>query len=71
VATLSELQAQKAALEAARGSGELRIRNLDREVTYRSIEEIDKAIATIDDAIAKVDGKPRTYRTRFLTRSGW
>ena len=71
MATLSELQAQKAALEEARGSGELRIRTLDNEVTYRSMDEIDRALASVDDAIARVEGTPRRYQVRVNSRKGW
>jgi hypothetical protein len=71
VATLSELQAHLAALEAARGNPDARVRSLDREVTYRGIDEIEKAISAVKDEIAKVGGTPKTYRTRFNTRSGW
>lgn len=72
MATLAELQEQKTALEAARASGELRIRELNREITYRSMDEIDRALAAINAAIDQAEGKaPRRSQTRFVTRAGW
>lgn len=45
-------QADIDALEAALVSGELRVRKGDREVTYRSIDEIEKALSRARRAMA-------------------
>jgi hypothetical protein len=60
VTTISDLQAQRAALVAARSSGELRIwfesGGTRRELTYRSVAELTAAIAAIDREIAGLQG---------------
>jgi len=57
---LAALEAQRAELVAARSSGELRIvfhsGGTRREVEYRSMAEIEKAIAAIDRDIARLQG---------------
>jgi hypothetical protein len=61
VTTLAELQDQRAALVAARASGELRIifhsGGTRREVEYRSVAELTAAIAGIDREIASLQGR--------------
>lgn len=58
--TISELQDQRAALVAARASGELRVvihsNGARREVEYRSISDIERAISAIDREIAANSG---------------
>jgi len=55
------LLAQRAALVAARGSGQLEIEfhsgGTKRRVAYRSFAEIDAAITAIDRDIAALNGK--------------
>lgn len=59
--TLADLEAQRAELVSARASGELRIvfhsGGTRREVEYRSISEIEKAIAAVDREIAGLQGR--------------
>lgn len=59
--TAAELEAQRAGLVAARASGELRIvfhsGGTRREVEYRSMAEIEKAIAAIDRDLAALQGR--------------
>lgn len=59
--SLADLEAQRAELVAARNSGELRIvfhsGGTRREVEYRSVAEIEKAIAAIDREIAGLQGR--------------
>ncbi len=61
MATADELQAQRAALVAARASGELWVvfhtGGTRREVRYRSVAEISAAIAAIDRDIASLQGR--------------
>jgi hypothetical protein len=58
--TITELQDQRAALVAALGGGELRVviqsAGARREVEYRSIADIERAIAAIDREIAANSG---------------
>lgn len=59
--TATELLAQRAELVSARASGETQIvfhsGGTRREVEYRSIAEIEKAIAAIDREIAALQGR--------------
>ena len=59
--TLAELQQQRAALVAARGSGEMRVvfhsGGTRREVEYRSVAELSAAIAATDREIAGLQGR--------------
>lgn len=59
--TAAELLAQRAELVSARASGETHIvfhsGGTRREVEYRSIAEIEKAIAAIDREIAALQGR--------------
>lgn len=61
MATAEELQAQREALVAARASGEFRVLfhsgGTRREVEYRSVAEIEQAIAAIDRDIATLQGR--------------
>ena len=58
--TIAELQDQRAALLAALGEGALRVvihsNGARREVEYRSIADIERAIAAIDREIAANSG---------------
>lgn len=59
--TLTDLQAQRAELVSARASGELRVvfhsGGTRREVEYRSVADIEKAIAAIDRDLASLGGR--------------
>lgn len=61
MASVADLEAQRAELVSARASGELRIvfhsGGTRREVEYRSVAEIEKAIAAIDREIAGLRGR--------------
>jgi hypothetical protein len=61
-ATLEELGAQRDGLLRAKRSGVLTIRHGEKTVTYRSVAEIDKALADLNDEIAEVGGTPRRRR---------
>jgi len=59
--TLADLQAQRAELVSARASGEFSVifhsGGTRREIEYRSVSEIEKAIAAIDREIAGLQGR--------------
>jgi hypothetical protein len=59
--TQADLEAQRAELVSARASGELRVifhsGGTRREVEYRSVSQIEAAIAAIDREIAGLQGR--------------
>lgn len=66
--TVTQLQAQRDAL-VARLNGISRAKGPDgREIEYRSITEISKAIAVIDEEIGKASGA-RANRTAYAQHS--
>lgn len=62
-------QLQLDALEAALASGELRVTFTDRSVEYRSIGELQRAIAVVRAGLAGAAPPVRIVRTE--TRSGF
>lgn len=62
--------AQRTALESALVSGELEIEVEGRRVRYRSTAEIERALAIIDEDIAKAAGRRRRKYTRVNVRKG-
>jgi hypothetical protein len=69
--TLEELQSQRAALAKALHTGAFQVRRGDKQVTYRSVEEIKKALAALDEAIALVSGKRRSRVTYVNAQRGY
>lgn len=68
--TIQELQQQRVALVAALGSGELKIvfhsGGTRREVEFRSVPDLERAIAAIDREIAAHSGRrPTTFKAFF------
>lgn len=59
MADVAELQLQLAALKKARSSGALIVKHGDTQVTYRSIEELQKAIDIITGEINQANGVSR------------
>jgi len=59
VTTLEEKLAFLRSLEEAYYSGVTRVRFRERDVTYRSLDEMEKVITRLKDAIA---GRPRRRR---------
>ena len=53
---LTELQAMRDALQRAMFSGTLRVQFGDRSVEYTSADNMRKALADLDTAIAKASG---------------
>jgi hypothetical protein len=70
MATLEELQAEKSALESARNSGALRVRHGEKDITYRSVAEINSALSSLNNAIGRLSGKKRTRQVRIYTDRG-
>ena len=72
--TPEELQAMRDDLVRARSSGRVRIQVADRQVVYRSVEEIDAAIQRIDESgmiPATPTLNPIRRLRRFASRTGW
>lgn len=67
---LGDLQTQLAALKKARGSGALIVRHGDTSVQYRSISELDDAIASINGEINSLNGVGRKPRYGIQTTKG-
>lgn len=64
-------QEQLDALKAARASGEARVTYNGKTVEYRSISEIEQAIAAVESELAAQSGTPRSrsavaYHSRGL-----
>ncbi len=62
---LSQMQAMRDSLKAARYSGTLTVRAGDKWVTYKSDKELASALAALEREIASLEGRPR--KKRFLT----
>lgn len=65
--TVQQLQALRDAL----ASGARRVRFGDREIEYRSIDELKDAIAGAEVEIAKANGTPPVRHIRVHTRKGF
>ena len=65
--TAQQLQALRDAL----ASGARRVRFGDREIEYRSVEELQDAIAAAEIEIAKTNGTPPVRHIRVRTRKGF
>lgn len=59
---LATLQTQLEALKAARASGALSVRHGDTSVTYRSMDELIKAIEAVQKEINAANGTTRRPR---------
>lgn len=70
MATLAELQAQKAALEAARFGGLLTVQSEEERITYKSDAEMAAAIAAIDRQIVALSGTGRVTTVRISSSKG-
>ena len=61
-------ESQLHALETALAKGERRVSFGDKTVEYRSIEELQAAIRTVEDELARASGVPTTRQIRIDTR---
>lgn len=73
MATQAQIEANIAALEAALASGEHRVRYDGREVEFRSVDEIKKALAYWQDQLAVATGtlRRRVNFTDAPRQKGW
>jgi hypothetical protein len=62
---------QLQALRDALANGVRRVRFENREIEYRSIEELKAAIAAAEADVAKVSGKPAIRQVRIWTEKGF
>lgn len=56
------------ALKRALATGERRVSFGDKSVEYRSVEELQAAIRTVEAEIARNQGVPRAHQIRITTR---
>ena len=69
--TIISLQKRIDALKKARDSGVLRVSHGDSDVTYRSLDEILRAIAAAEREIAVLSGSQgRVTAYKFTSRKG-
>ena len=62
---------QLQALRDALANGVRRVRFGDREIEYRSVEELKAAIATAEAELAKASETPMTRQIRVSTEKGF
>ena len=70
VADIDDLKAQKDALDRARFGGVRTVQHGDKQVTYKTQAEMDKASAALGDAINAAQGKRRNRQVRIYTNRG-
>ncbi len=58
------------ALRQALATGERRVSFADKTVEYRSVEELQAAIRTVELAVARSQGTPRARQIRVTTDKG-
>lgn len=66
MATREDVAAQLAAIKAARATGAKRVRYADREIEYRSLAEMNTAIAALEAELIQID-QGRARKRTFLT----
>jgi hypothetical protein len=59
------------ALRDALSNGTRRVRFADREIEYRSLDELKAALATVQSELAKSNGKPVTRQILISTQKGF
>ena len=64
-------QQQLQALRDALANGVRRVRFSDREIEYRTVDELKAAIAVAETEIAKYNGRPMTRQIRISTQKGF
>lgn len=66
------VQSDIVALESALASGEVTVDFRDRRITYRSIDEIRKALGIVRASVAsQSDGNPETAILFMTSRTGY
>lgn len=71
MATLSDLQAHLAVLEAARGAGVRRVTYDGRSVEYNSLSEIETAIRSVNGQIDVLNAAATTKAVQVYSTKGW
>jgi len=69
--TLAELKGFRKELGKAIATGYLRVRYADRDVQYRSLEEMRRTAALLDEEIAAREGTRRVRRVRVTSQKGF
>ena len=69
--TLGECIAFRKELADAVASGTFRVRYADRDVTYRSLDEMRQTLGMLDRAIAAKNGVTRTRRIDLYSTKGF
>ncbi len=68
----SSLDQRIAALKAIRESGVLQLRNGETQITYRSFDELNQAIAQLEaERDARANPRRRFRTIRFIGRNGY
>lgn len=62
---------QLQALRNALANGARRVRFGDREIEYRTVDELKQAIAAAEAETTKTSGKPFTRQIRISTQKGF
>ena len=62
---------QLQALRNALANGVRRVRFADREIEYRTVEELKAAIAAAETELAKTSGTPMVRQIRISTEKGF
>ena len=57
-------------LKSAIATGALRVRYIDRDVTYRSLDEMRETLRMINAEVNAVPGRTATRQIRFQTDKG-
>ncbi len=71
MATADELTVRIEAMKKARASGVLEVRSGDNKVTYRSVDDLSKAISYEEQDLAALTGVGKvTRRYNFVSRKG-
>lgn len=68
--TVAIIQAEIDALKAARATGALRVRFREREVEYRSMKDINDAIAALERELDELNGVTPIRHFHFLATKG-
>ena len=63
-------QTQIDTLKSAIAEGALKVRFGDREVTYRSLDEMRQTLRMMEDEVRAAAGRPRRRRIGFMTGKG-
>ena len=69
--TVAELRGFRKELGKAIASGAMRVRFADRDVTYRSLDDMRRAGKLLDDKIAALGGTVRNRQARVNSQKGF